>query len=199
MSQRLVEYNILKREAELIKKLYDGMAYQAQGRQHCRCPSSHPTSVLLIRRWFLPPVSSRKARNIRLAFIGSLVGGIGLALSSRISETNGQDSDDIETLARLPSLAVVPAFAEPLATADVAFSRAFPPMATTRALSSSPSIFRNPKCRKPSALFHRPLLFSAGPSTSGILVTERSSREDKRHAGPPILPSLSAQLATALF
>jgi capsular exopolysaccharide synthesis family protein len=60
----------------------------------------------------IPSTPSRpaKARNIGLSFLVGLVGGIGLALLREYLDNTVKTPDDIETLARLPSLAVVPAF-----------------------------------------------------------------------------------------
>jgi capsular exopolysaccharide synthesis family protein len=60
----------------------------------------------------IPAYPSRpaKARNIALAFLVGLVGGIGLALLREYLDNTVKSPDDIETLARLPSLAVVPQF-----------------------------------------------------------------------------------------
>src|SRR5258708_6800274 len=61
----------------------------------------------------IPSTPSRpaKTRNVALAFLVGLVGGIGLALMREYLDNTVKTPDDIETLARLPSLAVVPQFA----------------------------------------------------------------------------------------
>src|SRR5205823_6255394 len=51
-----------------------------------------------------------KTKNITLAFLVGLVGGIGLALLREYLDNTVKSPDDIEALARLPSLAVVPQF-----------------------------------------------------------------------------------------
>ena len=58
------------------------------------------------------PARPAKTRNVALAFLVGLVGGIGLALLREYMDNTVKTPDDIETLARLPSLAVVPAFAD---------------------------------------------------------------------------------------
>src|SRR6266446_6810508 len=60
------------------------------------------------------PARPAKARNIALAFLVGLVGGIGLALLREYLDNTVKTPDDIETLTRLPSLAVVPAFGDSL-------------------------------------------------------------------------------------
>src|SRR5260370_11713351 len=61
----------------------------------------------------IPSAPSRpaKTRNITLAFLVGLVGGIGLALMREYLDNTVKSPDDVETLSRLPSLAVVPQFA----------------------------------------------------------------------------------------
>src|SRR5256884_3734127 len=56
------------------------------------------------------PARPAKAKNITLAFLVGLVGGIGLALLREYLDNTVKSPDDIEALARLPSLAVVPQF-----------------------------------------------------------------------------------------
>jgi capsular exopolysaccharide synthesis family protein len=57
------------------------------------------------------PARPAKTKNIILSFLVGLVGGIGLALLREYLDNTVKTPDDIETLARLPSLAVVPQFA----------------------------------------------------------------------------------------
>jgi capsular exopolysaccharide synthesis family protein len=61
----------------------------------------------------IPSTPSRpaKTRNVVLAFLIGLVGGIGLALMREYLDNTVKTPDDIERLVRLPSLAVVPQFA----------------------------------------------------------------------------------------
>src|SRR6202008_1851789 len=112
MSQRLVEYNILKREAEANKTLYDGMLTKLKEANIAGALKS--SNIRVVDPAMIPSHPSRpaKARNIALAFIVGLVGGIGLALLREYLDNTVKTPDDIETLARLPSLAVVPAFSD---------------------------------------------------------------------------------------
>src|SRR5260370_15410146 len=56
------------------------------------------------------PARPAKTRNLALAFLVGLVGGIGLALMREYLDNTVKSPDDVETLSRLPSLAVVPQF-----------------------------------------------------------------------------------------
>src|SRR5438876_6207519 len=110
MSERLVEYNILKREAEANKTLYDGMLTKLKEANIAGALKS--SNIRVVAPAMIPSTPTRpaKARNIALAFIVGLVGGIGLALLREYLDNTVKTPDDIESLARLPSLAVVPAF-----------------------------------------------------------------------------------------
>jgi succinoglycan biosynthesis transport protein ExoP len=110
MSGKMVEYNILKREAEANKTLYDGMLTKL--REAGVSAGLRSSNIRIVDPAMIPSSPSRpaKARNVALAFVVGLVGGIGLALMREYLDNTVKTPDDIETLARLPSLAVVPQF-----------------------------------------------------------------------------------------
>src|SRR5580692_9316533 len=110
MAERMVEYNILKREAEANKTLYDGLMTKLK--EVGISAALQSSNIRVVDPAMIPAYPSRpaKARNIVLAFLVGLVGGIGLALMREYLDNTVKTPDDIETLARLPSLAVVPQF-----------------------------------------------------------------------------------------
>ncbi len=110
MAERMVEYNILKREAEASKTLYDGLMTKLKEVGISSALKS--SNIRVVDPAMIPAYPSRpaKARNIALSFLVGLVGGIGLALMREYLDNTVKTPDDIETLARLPSLAVVPQF-----------------------------------------------------------------------------------------
>jgi succinoglycan biosynthesis transport protein ExoP len=110
MAGKMVEYNILKREAEGNKVLYDGLLTKL--REAGVSASIHSSNIRIVDPAMVPSTPSRpaKARNVALALVVGLVGGIGLALMREYMDNTVKTPDDIETLSRLPSLAVVPLF-----------------------------------------------------------------------------------------
>jgi polysaccharide biosynthesis transport protein len=112
MSERMVQYSILKREAEANKALYDGLLTKLK--EAGISAGLRSSNIRVVDPAMVPAYPSRpaKSRNILLSFLVGLVGGIGLALLREYMDNTIKSPDDIETLARLPSLAVVPAFSE---------------------------------------------------------------------------------------
>jgi succinoglycan biosynthesis transport protein ExoP len=110
MSEKMIQYNILKREAEANKALYDSLQTKLKEAQISSGLKS--SNIRIVDPAMIPSTPSRpaKTRNIALAFLVGLVGGIGLALLREYLDNTVKTPDDVETLTRLPSLAVVPAF-----------------------------------------------------------------------------------------
>jgi capsular exopolysaccharide synthesis family protein len=110
MAEKLVEYNILKREAEANKALYEGL--MTKMKETAISAGLRSSNIRIVDPAMVPTTPARpaKARNIALALMVGLVGGIGLALMREYLDNTVKTPDDVETLARLPSLAVVPQF-----------------------------------------------------------------------------------------
>src|SRR5260221_6912066 len=112
MSERMVQYSILKREAETNKALYDGLLTKLK--EAGISAGLRSSNIRIVDPAMVPtyPARPAKTRNIALSFLVGLVGGIGLALLREYMDNTVKSPDDIETLSHLPSLAVVPAFTE---------------------------------------------------------------------------------------
>jgi polysaccharide biosynthesis transport protein len=110
MSERMVQYNILKRDAEADKALYDGLLTKLKEAGISSALQS--SNIRVVDPAMIPSTPARpaKMRNVTLAFLVGMVGGIGLAILREYMDNTVKTPDDIETLSRLPSLAVVPAF-----------------------------------------------------------------------------------------
>jgi len=111
MAGRLVEYNILKREAEANKTLYEGLMTKLK--ETAISVGLRSSNIRVVDPAMIPSTPARpaKTRNLALAFLGWLGWRIGLALMREYLDNTVKSPDDVETLSRLPSLAVVPEFA----------------------------------------------------------------------------------------
>ena len=109
MAEKLVHYSILKREADTNKQLYDGMLQKLK--EAGITAGLRSSNIRVVDPALIPGGPSRpnKTRNVMLSILVGLIGGIGLALLREYLDNTVKTPDDIETLARLPSLAVVPA------------------------------------------------------------------------------------------
>ncbi|MBZ5539037.1 MAG: polysaccharide biosynthesis tyrosine autokinase [Acidobacteriia bacterium] len=110
-AERLVQYNILRREAEANKQLYEGLLTKLK--EASISAGLRSSNIRIVDPAMIPATPARpsKTRNIALSILVGLVGGIGLALTREYLDNTVKSPDDIEMLARLPSLAVVPSFA----------------------------------------------------------------------------------------
>lgn len=108
-AEKLVQYNILKREADTNKQLYDGMLQKLK--EAGISAGLRSSNIRIVDPALIPSGPSRpnKTRNFLLSVVVGLLGGIGLALLREYLDNTVKTPDDIERLARLPSLAVVPA------------------------------------------------------------------------------------------
>lgn len=108
MAEKLVQYNILEHDAESNKQLYDGLLQKLK--EAGISAGLRSSNIRIVDPALVPTTPSRpqKARNITLALLVGLVGGIGLAIFREYLDNTVKSPDDIESLTGLPSLAVVP-------------------------------------------------------------------------------------------
>ena len=122
-AEKLVQYNILKREADTNKQLYDGMLQKLK--EAGISAGLRSSNIRVVDPALIPsgPARPNKTRNLLLSVVVGLLGGIGLALLREYLDNTVKTPDDIERLARLPSLAVVPSLANSDANGRGRFSK----------------------------------------------------------------------------
>ncbi|HEV2489387.1 MAG TPA: polysaccharide biosynthesis tyrosine autokinase [Candidatus Acidoferrales bacterium] len=111
LAEKLVQYNILKHDAESNKELYDGLLQKLK--EAGISAGLRTSNIRIVDPALVPsaPTRPQKARNILLAFLVGIIGGIGLAFFREYLDNTIKSPDDIQVLTGLPSLTVVPAFA----------------------------------------------------------------------------------------
>ena len=109
LAEKLVQYHILQHDAESNKLLYDGLLQKLK--EAGITAGLRSTNVRVVDPALAPssPARPQKFRNIALACLVGLVGGVGLALFREYLDNTVKSPDDVEALTGLPSLAVVPA------------------------------------------------------------------------------------------
>src|SRR6185437_77404 len=108
LAEKLVQYHILQHDADSNKQLYDGLLQKLK--EAGITAGLRSSNIRIVDPALVPttPSRPRKARNILLALIVGLVGGIGLAIFREYLNNTVKSPTDIENLTGLPSLAVVP-------------------------------------------------------------------------------------------
>ncbi|MGD0963065.1 MAG: polysaccharide biosynthesis tyrosine autokinase [Candidatus Acidiferrales bacterium] len=105
---RAVQYNILKREVDTNKQLYEGLL---QRLKEAGVSAGMNASNIRIVDTAVPPtkpVSPRPVLNLGLALLLGLGGGVGIAFLQERLDNTLKTSDDIERILRVPALALIP-------------------------------------------------------------------------------------------
>ncbi|HEV3483743.1 MAG TPA: polysaccharide biosynthesis tyrosine autokinase, partial [Candidatus Acidoferrales bacterium] len=108
LAEKLVQYNILQHDADANKQLYDGLLQKLK--EAGITAGLRSSNIRVVDPALVPTTPSRpqKAKDILLALLVGLVGGIGLAIFREYLDNTVKSPTDIEGLTGLPSLAVVP-------------------------------------------------------------------------------------------
>jgi capsular exopolysaccharide synthesis family protein len=108
LNDKMVQYQILKREADTNRELYNGLL---QRLKETGVSASLTTSNIQVLDWAEVPQSPYKPRkklNLLLAIITGLFGGIGLAFFVEYLDNTIKTPEDLEKTISLPSLGIIP-------------------------------------------------------------------------------------------
>lgn len=108
LNQRLVQYNILKREATTTKELYEGLLQQLKEAGISAGLRSSNIRVVDPARVPLAPYSPNVILNVFLALCLSIPVGVALAFLREYLDNTVKTPDEVERYSSLPALAVVP-------------------------------------------------------------------------------------------
>jgi capsular polysaccharide biosynthesis protein len=110
IAEKSIQYNILKREVDTSKQLYDGLLQRLKEAQVSA--GLKASNIRIVDAAEVPkrPVKPRVVLNLALGVILWFGLGIGLAFFQEYLDNTLKTPDEVETLLRLPSLGVLPAF-----------------------------------------------------------------------------------------
>ncbi|MGC2331275.1 MAG: polysaccharide biosynthesis tyrosine autokinase [Candidatus Acidiferrales bacterium] len=106
---RAVQYNILKREVDTNKQLYEGLLERLK--EAGVSAGINASNIRVVDAAVPPtrPVSPRPVLNLGLALLLGLSCGVGVAFLQEHLDNTLKNSDDIERILRVPALALIPA------------------------------------------------------------------------------------------
>lgn len=111
-NDKMVQYQILKRETETNRELYNSLLQRLK--ETGISASLTASNIQILDRAEVPrsPYKPNKKMNLLLAIITGLFGGIGLAFFVEYLDSTVKTPDDVEKRVLLPSLGLVPNFAK---------------------------------------------------------------------------------------
>lgn len=111
LNEKLVQYNILKRQVDSNRELYQGLLQRLKEAQVSAGLNASNIRIVDTAIVSKSPVKPRFFLNLALGLIAGLALGVGLAFFQEYLDKTLKTSDDVERLLRLPSLGVLPKFA----------------------------------------------------------------------------------------
>jgi polysaccharide biosynthesis transport protein len=108
VSQKTIQYNILKREVDTNRSLYDGVLQRMKEAQVSA--GLNASNIMVVDPAQVPkgPARPRVILNLALGFILGLSLGVGLAFLQEYLDNTLKTPDEVESLLRLPSLGLIP-------------------------------------------------------------------------------------------
>jgi capsular exopolysaccharide synthesis family protein len=112
MNEKMVQYNILKRDAEANRELYNGLLQRLK--ETGVSVSLTTSNIQVLDRAEAPrkPQKPNVMLNCMLAVFFGLFGGVGLAFFMEYLDNTFKSQEDLERVVALPSLGIVPDFSK---------------------------------------------------------------------------------------
>jgi capsular exopolysaccharide synthesis family protein len=109
MAEKSIQYNILRREAETNKQLYDGLLQRMK--EASLSAGLTASNVRVVDQADLPvePASPQPLINLALGFLAGLGLGVGMAFFQEYLDNTLKTPEDVQRFLHLPALGVIPA------------------------------------------------------------------------------------------
>jgi capsular exopolysaccharide synthesis family protein len=180
-NESAINYRIIQQEIETNKQLLDGLLQRSK--ENDVVLAGTPNNIYVADYALAPdlPVGPERMRNVIMALLLSLAGGIGLAVFLEYMNDSVRSTEDVDRWLRLPSMGVIPT------VGGLGKRRLFPSRALARRNghgSDSPELLVNAETRSALAEAYRHLRTSVLLSTPGhapktLLVTSSIPSEGK--------------------
>lgn len=108
LNEKAIQYNILKREAESNRQLYEGVMQKMKEASISAGLRSNNIRVVDVGRVPSKPVSPKVLRLIALAMFLGLVSGIAMAFIFEVLDNTVRTPEELENDLNLPSLGIIP-------------------------------------------------------------------------------------------
>jgi exopolysaccharide transport family protein len=108
LNQSAIEYNLLKREADSNRQLYDGLLQKLKEAGVSAGLKSSNIRQVDIARVPLAPARPNIPRNLAIALMMGFAGGITLAFLLEVLDNTVRTPEQVESIAALPALGIVP-------------------------------------------------------------------------------------------
>jgi capsular exopolysaccharide synthesis family protein len=110
LSNRMAQYNLLRREVDTNRDLYSALLGRLRETQVSAALFTSNISVVDRAEVSTIPSRPRRQFNLLLASVLGLAGGIGLAFLFEYLDTNIKDAREVESILRVPILGLVPSW-----------------------------------------------------------------------------------------
>ncbi len=110
LKDKMVQYNILKREAETNQELYNGLLQRMKEIGVSSTLTASNIQVLDDAKVPVRPHAPKKARDLLAAILVGILGGVGLAFFVDYIDNTVKNAEDVERSVALPCLGLVPEF-----------------------------------------------------------------------------------------
>jgi capsular exopolysaccharide synthesis family protein len=178
IAERSIQYNILKREVDTSKQLYEGLLQRLKESQVSAGLRASNVRIVDSAEEPKQPVRPRVLLNLALGVILGLGLGIGLALFQEYLDNTIKTPDEVENLLRLPSLGTLPSMMAGLGakgadgkTLSLASAKQTPQLA--------PAVQTNPQFLEAFRSLRTSILLSANPVPKLLLITSALPGEGK--------------------
>jgi len=177
LAQRSIQYNILKRDVDSNKQLYEGLLQRLKEAQVSA--GLKASNIRIVDSAEVPkgPVKPRVLLNLAFGLILGLVAGVGLAFFQEYLDKTLKTPDEVERLLRLPSLGVLPK--SHLNGARPVDEDSLVPAVPDGVVSVAPAIQTSPEATEAFRSLRTSILLSASPVPKLILVTSALPGEGK--------------------